>query len=73
MANFIKLTRVYKLKGGKSLKTQTIVVSVDDVSTARASNRLGYPEHRSTLMLKNGLTIDVANKISEVSALLAAR
>jgi hypothetical protein len=73
MSNFIKLTRVYKLKGGKTLKTQSIVIAVDDISTARASNRLGYPEHRSTIMLKNGLTVDVADKIGDVTKALGIR
>jgi hypothetical protein len=73
MSNFVKFTRVYKLKGTKTLKSQSIVIAVDDISTARASNRLGYPEHRSTIMLKNGLTVDVSDKISVVTSALGIR
>lgn len=70
---FARFTRVYKLKNGKSLKTQSITVAIADISTARASNRLGYPEHRATIMLKSGLTIDVADTIADVNKRLGVR
>lgn len=70
---FVKLTRVYKLKGGKALKTQSITIASDDISTVRVSNRLGFPEHRSTIMLKNGLTIDLADTKAAVDTALGVR
>lgn len=74
MANsFVRLTRVYRIKGAKALKSQSITIAVDDISTVRASNRLGYPEHRSTIMLKNGLTIDLSEKKSAVDSAMGVR
>jgi hypothetical protein len=75
MANFVRLTRVYILKADKTkkIKTQSITVNTDDISTVRVSNRLGYPEHRATLMLKSGLTIDLAETKDAVDAKMGVR
>ena len=68
MANFIQLTRVYKLKGLDTLKTQTILVETTGMSM-RASNRLGYPEHRATVTLASGQEIDVVEDIKALAKL----
>ncbi len=73
MATFLKLKRVYKLKGGKTLKSQSITVQTDSIESVRASNRLGYPEHRSTMTLVGGAVIDLANTVDEVNTKLGAR
>ena len=68
MTKFIELTRVYVLKADKkkALKSQTITIAVDRIESVRASNRLGFPEHRATVMLSSGAVIDVADKYSVV-------
>ena len=72
MAKFITLKRVYKLKGGKTLKTQSITVKVSAIESVRVSNRLGFPEHRSTMTLVGGAVIDLANELAAVNTMLAA-
>jgi len=77
MAAFIKLTRVYKTKAatGKPsvMKTQTITVATSAITSARPSNRLGFPEHRSTITLVGGAEIDLADKYTAVNAALGMR
>lgn len=73
MATYTKLTRVYKLKGGKALKEQTIMVLTSSVTSIRASNRLGFPGHRSTITLVGGAEIDLSEKSAAVLAALQAR
>ena len=81
--NFIELTRVFKYKNtpattakyddqtGEKLnliQTQPITVSAVAIDYVRPVNRLGYPEHRSTITLRSGKEIDLAEKYSEVRA-----
>lgn len=73
MATFIKLTRVFVKKGAKTINEQSITVAVAAVASVRASNRLGYPEHRATVTLTNGQIIDVAEKFSAVNKLLGTK
>lgn len=73
MANFIKVTRIYKVAKTGAMKTQTITLAVDAVESVRASNRLGYPEHRATISLKSGGSIDVSDKSSAVNKALGVR
>ncbi len=63
---YVEFTRVYK----SDLSGQRITVAVDEVATIRPSNSLGYPEHRSTITLKNGQEICLAEKYSEVRSAL---
>ena len=72
MSDFISLTRIYKTKATGEMKTQPITVAVAAVSSVRPSNRLGYPEHRTTITLIGGAEIDIAEKFSEVNALIGA-
>ncbi len=73
MPTFLKLTRVYTLKGKKAVKEQTVTVRADAIDSVRASNRLGYPEHRSTITLRSGQTLDLSNESKAVVAMLAGR
>jgi hypothetical protein len=70
---FVTLNRVYGTKGETGVKIQSITVDTSDISTARACNRLGFPEHRSTIVLKSsGISVDLADKISSVRTALGA-
>jgi hypothetical protein len=71
MANFITLTRVFKNKGKNGLVEQTVSIRADAIDMVRASNRLGYPAHRSTITLRSGATVELADKASAVNAALA--
>ena len=64
--SYVELTRVYK----SNLDGQPIMVATDEVATVRPSNALGYPDHRSTITLKNGQAIHLAQKYSEVKEIL---
>jgi hypothetical protein len=68
----IELTRVYKNKTSNEIKTQPITVNSDAIETIKPSNRLGYPEHRATIILVSGTVLELADKYSEVNALLKA-
>ncbi len=77
---FIKVTRVYRQKGAvagangkKPVKTQEMVIQVANVETVRPSNRLGHPEHRSTITLRSGGEVDVADTYSAVTKALGVR
>ena len=65
---FVKLTRVFVKKGERTINQQTIHIRKSAVVAARGSNRLGYPEHRTTITLSTGADIDVAEKLSDVCA-----
>jgi hypothetical protein len=81
MAKFINLTRVYVQKAKAAtattpavkagLKKQPISVRADAIDSVRGSNRLGYPEHRSTLTLRSGMTVELHESKSDVDAALA--
>ena len=73
MTKFAKLTRVYKTKGTAGLNSQKLTVAIAAVASVRPSNRLGYPDHRSTITLVDGTTYDLANTYSEVQAAIGAR
>jgi hypothetical protein len=62
----IELTRVYKDKKTNTLKTQPITVNSDAIETIKPSNRLGYPEHRATIILVSGTVLDLADIYSSV-------
>jgi hypothetical protein len=81
---FINVTRVYRTKEAVAaakkakatkvpVKTQPIVVASAAIEVDRPSNRLGHPEHRSTLVLKSGGEIDVAETFSQVKKALGIR
>jgi len=72
MAKFLTLTRVFKNKGKTGLVEQTISVRADAIDSVRASNRLGYPRHRTTVTLRSGMTIELADVASAVNKMLAA-
>ncbi len=72
MTKFVKLNRVYKMKDTGELKSGSIVLNVGSIATVRASNRLGYPEHRTTVLMADGTEIDLSNTFSEVTALIGA-
>jgi len=73
---FASMKRVYlakaKYKGGKgALKTQTVTVRKSEIAMVRASNRLGYPDHRATVTLASGVQIDTADTAASVTAFIA--
>ena len=82
MANFIEITRVFVKKGAKTatgrattvggVQKQKIKVRKDVVDTVRASNRLGFPEHRSSITLRNGQQIEVMDTYADLSRKLGA-
>lgn len=71
MTNFVELTRVYKVSETGEIKTQPIRVARFQVVSIRPSNRLGKANHRSTIITADGREFDLAEKYSEVSALIA--
>lgn len=71
-ATFIELTRVYKMKNSSTLKNQPMTIALSAVESVRPSNRLGHPDHRSTITLISGQVFDIANKYSDVVAELTA-
>jgi hypothetical protein len=79
MTNFTKVTRVYTNNsdrvdfdtGLKPVYSQSFQVARDQVATMRPSNALGYPAHRSTITLKNGEKVELAETYSEILSLFA--
>lgn len=69
---FAEVTRVYKVAATGEIKTQKFTVAVDAIESVRPSNRLGYPEHRSTITLISGATVDLANTYSDIVKMLNA-
>ena len=69
---FAEVTRVYKVAATGEIKTQKFTVAVDAIESVRPSNRLGYPEHRSTITLISGATVDLSDTYSSVRSLLDA-
>ena len=69
---FVELNRVYFDTKTNTKKSQKITVALEAIESVRPSNRLGrdVPEHRSTITLISGATIDLSNLYSEVVALL---
>lgn len=73
MADFIKVTRVFKNKGESAkaaLNEQTVYVRAASVVAVRASNRLGHPAHRTTITLSTGKDMDLALDSASVRKLL---
>lgn len=68
---FVTLTRVYKVKGKSGVKTGSISINPELVASVRASNRLGYPEHRSTITMAGGETFDLTEKYTAAKRKLA--
>lgn len=73
---FASMKRVYlqkaKTKGGKgTLKSQTVLVRKAEIAMVRASNRLGYPDHRATVTLASGVQIDTADTADKVNTYIA--
>ncbi len=62
----IELTRVYKNKETKEIKKQKVTVNSNAIEVIRPCNRLGYPVHRTTLILSSGTVLDIAEKYSDV-------
>lgn len=48
------------------IKTQPITVKANSVEYVRPCNKLGYPEHRSTIVLTNGREIHLKDRYSRV-------
>lgn len=74
--SFVTMKRVYlqkaAKKGGKgTLKSQTVTVRKSSFSMVRASNRLGFPDHRATVTLASGVQIDTADEAATLSAHIA--
>ncbi len=72
---FALMTRVYVQKAVRkgaagTLKSQKILVKKTDIAMARASNRLGYPDHRATVTLSSGVQIDTADTAAKVQTLM---
>lgn len=67
----VEFTRVYKMDGKNTIKTQPLSISVDVIASVRPSNRLGKDVHRSTIELANGTQYDLAEKYSEVLDIIA--
>ena len=69
---FAELNRVYFDTKTNTKKNQKITVAVEGILTVRPSNRLGrdVPEHRSTITMIDGATIDLSNTYTEVLAIL---
>ena len=67
-AVFLELTRVYKLKGSTTIKSQPITVARSAIAGVRPSNRLGKADHRSTLTLIDGTNVDLAETYSTVTS-----
>lgn len=72
---FIEVTRVYKLKGTKAdangkvpLKSQKFTIAISAIESVRPSNRLGHPEHRSTITLASGGEVDAAQTYQQIRA-----
>lgn len=79
MAKFVNLTRIYKAKGAKvatngkfPTKTQPFTVSVEAIASVRPNNRLGHPEHRATISMVCGGSVDVSDKYTAVLAAIGA-
>lgn len=73
---FASMKRVYlqkaAKKGGKgTLKSQTVLVRKAEIAMVRASNRLGYPDHRATVTLASGVQIDTADTADKVNTYIA--
>lgn len=68
---FVTLTRIYKIKGVKGVKTGSISINPELVASVRASNRLGYPEHRTTITMSSGETFDLTEKYTVAKRALA--
>ena len=68
----VALTRVYKVAKTGDVKTQPMSVNSAAVASVVPSNRLGRPEHRSTITLTSGATFDLQDRYTEVLAALAA-
>lgn len=63
----VELTRVYKVSGNKTVKTQPITVNLAEVAMVRPSNRLGKAKHRATITLNSGSEVEIAETYSSVS------
>jgi hypothetical protein len=70
---FTTLTRVYVKKGSKSLNKQSVTVRLSEIAMVRASNRLGYPDHRATVTLASGIQIDTKETAAEINRKLGVR
>jgi hypothetical protein len=73
MTSFIKVTRIYKDKATGELKTQNYTLAKVAVIGFRPSNRLGYPEHRATITLISGDSIDVQDTYATLNTALGVR
>ena len=73
MSDFIKVTRVFVNKGDTSINEQSVYVRAASIVAVRASNRLGYPEHRSTITLSTGKDVDLALTSKEVRDLMGIK
>ncbi len=71
MAKLIQLTRVFKNKGKTGLVKQPISVRADAIDSVRGSNRLGFPDHRSTITLRSGMTVELHETKAVVDAAIA--
>lgn len=72
-----KLTRIYKEAETGKIKSQVILVDINQVATLRPSNRLGKEAlgkgkggHRSTITLVSGQEIDLVERFTQVEALV---
>lgn len=68
MSTALLLTRLFVNKDDKRkvLKKQTIAVRTSEIASVRASNRLGFPEHRATITLASGVTYEIAEESTPV-------
>ncbi len=71
-SKFVTLTRIYKVTKTGEMKTQSFVVNTEAVTSLRASNRLGYPQHRSTIRLADGTEVDLSDTFSTVKTAIGA-
>ncbi len=69
----ITLTRVFRREGQTKVEKQPITVAAEAIVSVRPSNRLGKAAgHRSTILLVTGNEVDLAERFTQVKALIAA-
>jgi hypothetical protein len=83
-AQFAEFTRVFvtktivdpateKVTRVSEMKTQPITLSITAIASVRPSNRLGFPNHRSTVLLFDGTEIDLMDVYSDVKRTLGVK
>lgn len=69
---FIEVTRVFKYDGERTVNNQRYTVAVDAIASVRPSNMKGFPEHRTTIVLRCGSEVTLADIYSDMRRKLGA-